>query len=151
LAADFRAGFGGKLPQVIDAIDEVMETQDSEAYEPAARILGVHYEGVFANEKCAARFVRDFFKTFKNGDEIAQMPSSKRRSFDDARAGSRKRNRIDRKTDRRETGLFQSGHTKAGTENFRPAFAAGARHLTHFYNAMTRASSPAMSASSAWA
>ncbi|HEY0657088.1 MAG TPA: hypothetical protein VGD05_01370, partial [Pyrinomonadaceae bacterium] len=60
--------------KVIDRIDEVMRTQDSEASEPAARILGVHYEGVFANEKMCGALRPQYFKTFRNGDEIREIP-----------------------------------------------------------------------------
>jgi N-acetylglucosamine-6-phosphate deacetylase len=52
--------------KVIAAMDEVMDTQ---AAEPNAQILGVHYEGVFANEKMCGALRPQFFKTFRNADE----------------------------------------------------------------------------------
>ena len=60
--------------KVIEAIDELMEAQ---AGEPMAQILGVHYEGVFANEKMCGALRPQFFKTYKNGDEIGRIPKLK--------------------------------------------------------------------------
>ena len=122
---------------VIDAIDEVMETQDSEADEPAARILGVHYEGVFANEKMCGALRPQFFKTFKNGDEIAEMPRLKKGVHLTTLAPEVENGieLIEKLIE--ENWIVFIGHTKAGTEILERAFAAGAQHLTHFYNAMT--------------
>jgi len=75
--------------KIIEAIDELMKTQ---ANEPIAQILGVHYEGVFANEKMCGALRPQFFKTFKNGDEIESLPRLKRCSSKDACARGRKRN-----------------------------------------------------------
>ncbi len=60
--------------KVIEAIDVLMETQASE---PIAQILGVHYEGVFANEKMCGALRPQFFKTFKGGDEVKSLPRLK--------------------------------------------------------------------------
>nr|MDQ3041127.1 hypothetical protein [Acidobacteriota bacterium] len=60
--------------KVVEAIDELMRTQEDE---PIAQILGVHYEGVFANEKMCGALRPQFFKTFRNGDEIENLPRLK--------------------------------------------------------------------------
>lgn len=123
--------------KVIDAIDEVMETQDFEESEPAARILGVHYEGVFANEKMCGALRPRFFKTFRNGDEIAQIPKLKKGVHLTTLAPEVENGieLIEKLIE--ENWIVSIGHTNADPEILERAFTAGARHLTHFYNAMT--------------
>lgn len=123
--------------KAIDAMDEVMETQDSEESEPAARILGVHYEGVFANEKMCGALRPRFFKGFKNGDEVAQLPRLKKGVHLTTLAPEVENGIELIKKLIAESWIVSIGHTKAGTEILDLAFEAGARHLTHFYNAMT--------------
>ena len=60
--------------KVVGAIDEVVKNQ---ANEPAAQMFGVHYEGVFASEKMCGALRPEFFKTFKNGDEIDEIAATK--------------------------------------------------------------------------
>lgn len=64
--------------RTIKAIDELIQTQD--VREPAAPVLGVHYEGVFANEKMCGALRPQFFKNFKNGDETASLPKLKNKN-----------------------------------------------------------------------
>jgi N-acetylglucosamine-6-phosphate deacetylase len=59
--------------RVIAAIDRLMEVQ---ADRPVAQALGVHYEGVFANEKMCGALRPEFFKRF-TGSEIAELPRLK--------------------------------------------------------------------------
>ena len=49
--------------RAIVAIDKLMEIQVDQ---PVAQALGVHYEGVFANEKMCGALRPEFFKTFSN-------------------------------------------------------------------------------------
>ena len=55
----------------IKAIDELIKIQ---ANLPIAQAVGVHYEGVFANEKMCGALRPEFFKSFINGDEINFLP-----------------------------------------------------------------------------
>jgi len=57
--------------KIVNSIDELMEIQIDK---PIAQALGVHYEGVFANEKMCGALRPQFFKTFKNSDEVVQLP-----------------------------------------------------------------------------
>ncbi len=123
--------------KVISAIDEVMRTQDLPASEPAARILGVHYEGIFANEKMCGALRPEFFKTFKNGDEISWIPKLKNGVHLTTLAPEVENGIELIKKLSAENWIVSIGHTKAETGILDEAFDAGAKHLTHFYNAMT--------------
>ena len=121
----------------IDAIDELMQTQD--AREPAARVLGVHYEGPFVSEKqCGALRVR-YFRDFTKGDEISSLPKLKTA---EARHLITLAPEIPGGIEliKKLTAggwVVSIGHTRAEVETLDAACAAGARHLTHFFNAMT--------------
>ncbi len=120
--------------KVIEAIDEVMETQTSES---VAQILGVHYEGVFANEKMCGALRPKFFKTFKNGDEIESLPKLKKGVHLTTLAPEVENGVELIKELKKQNWIVSIGHTKADLETLDKAFEAGARHLTHFFNAMT--------------
>ncbi len=120
--------------KVIAAIDEVMETQDDE---PIAQIVGVHYEGVFANEKMCGALRPKFFKTFRNGDEINDLPKLKK-GIHLTTLAPEVENGIELITElRKQNWIVSIGHTRADIETLDKAFDAGAGHLTHFFNAMT--------------
>ena len=119
--------------RVIAAIERLMEIQ---VYQPIAQAVGVHYEGVFANEKMCGALRPQFFKRF-TGSELGEIPVLKRgvrmTTFAPEIEGG-----IDLARDLKQRGWIASiGHTKAGIDTLNEAFDAGARHLTHFYNAMT--------------
>lgn len=119
--------------RVIDAIDRLMEIQE---HYPAAQAVGVHYEGVFANEKMCGALRPQYFKRF-TGPEIAELPRLKKGIHMTTLAPE-----IDGGVElvremARQGWVVSIGHTRAGTAVLDDAFAAGGRHLTHFYNAMT--------------
>ncbi len=120
--------------KVIAAIDEVMEKQADEAI---AQIVGVHYEGVFANEKMCGALRPQFFKTFRSGDEIDNLPKLKRGVHLTTLAPEIENGIELIKELRKQNWIVSIGHTKADVETLDKAFDAGARHLTHFFNAMT--------------
>jgi N-acetylglucosamine-6-phosphate deacetylase len=119
----------------IAAIDELMKTQ---GVEPIAQALGVHYEGVFANEKMCGALRPEFFKKF-TGDEVEKLPKLKAENavhlttFAPEIEGG-----IALVKDLIKHGWIPSiGHTRADAETLDRAFEVGARHMTHFFNAMT--------------
>ncbi len=120
--------------RVVAAIDEVMETQSGE---PMAQILGVHYEGVFANEKMCGALRPQFFKCFKNGDEIEHLPKLKRGVYLTTLAPEVENGIELIKELIKQDWIVSIGHTKADVKTLDKALAAGAKHLTHFFNAMT--------------
>ncbi|HLM02469.1 MAG TPA: N-acetylglucosamine-6-phosphate deacetylase, partial [Pyrinomonadaceae bacterium] len=121
--------------RAIEAIDELMKTQDDE---PQAEALGVHYEGVFASEKMCGALRPEFFKKFTGG-ELAGLPELRAENavhlttFAPEIEGG-----IPLVKELIKRGWIPSiGHTKADAETLDRAFAAGAKHMTHFFNAMT--------------
>ncbi len=120
--------------RVIAAIDEVMETQGNEA---VAQIVGVHYEGMFANKKMCGALRPEFFKTFKNGTEINDLPRLKNGAHLTTLAPEIENGIELIEEFVRQNWIVAIGHTNADAAVLDQAFGAGARHLTHFFNAMT--------------
>lgn len=121
----------------IEAVDELMRTQDER--EAAARVVGVHYEGPFVNEKQSGALRVQYFKNFTNGDEIASLPKLKAENavhlitLAPEVAGG-----IDLIRELKRQGwVISIGHTRADVEILDAARDAGARHITHFFNAMS--------------
>jgi N-acetylglucosamine-6-phosphate deacetylase len=119
--------------RVIGEIEKVMAFQDGM---PIAQIVGVHYEGVFANEKMCGALRPEFFKKF-TGSEVRELPRLSRGAHmttfaPEIEGGVELVRELVRK------GWIASiGHTDASVEVLNAAFAAGAKHVTHFFNAMS--------------
>lgn len=125
--------------KVINAIDEVMRTQDLETSEPAARILGVHYEGIFASKKMCGALRPQFFRTFKNGDELDDIPKLKMPEAihlttlaPEIEGGIKLIKEL-----KKQNWIVSIGHTTADIQTLEQAFDAGAKQVTHLFNAMT--------------
>lgn len=121
----------------INAIDELMRRQENS--EPTARVVGVHYEGPFVNEKQCGALRTEFFKSFKNGDELKSLP---RLQTPNAIHLTTIAPEIDGGVELikelvKQNWIASIGHTKAELEILNAAFENGARHITHFFNAMT--------------
>src|ERR1044072_7382457 len=59
--------------KAVEAVDELMRAQEELA--PAARAVGVHYEGPFVNERQCGALRTAYFRTFARGDELDELPS----------------------------------------------------------------------------
>jgi N-acetylglucosamine-6-phosphate deacetylase len=104
-----------------------------------ARILGVHYEGPFVNSVQCGALHPEFFRSFSGPGDLDDLP----RLSDESHkhlitlapeiAGGVE---LVRELTRRGW-VVSLGHTRADFEVLDNAFAAGARHMTHFMNAMT--------------
>lgn len=119
--------------RVIDAIDEACDRNSSV---PRARILGVHYEGIFANTKMCGALRPEFFRTF-SGSELDDLPvpanGAKMMTLAPEVEGG-----VELIRDLTRQGWVVSiGHTHADLTTLKAALAAGAKHLTHFFNAMS--------------
>ncbi|MGI8543786.1 MAG: N-acetylglucosamine-6-phosphate deacetylase [Aridibacter sp.] len=123
-----------RYQKATDAINKLIEIQKDL---PIAQCLGVHYEGVFANKKMCGALRPQFFKSFEKGDEISQLPKlSKGIHF--ITLAPEVENGIELiKELTRQKWIVSIGHTKSNSETLENAFNKGAKHLTHFFNAMT--------------
>ncbi|MDI1243399.1 MAG: N-acetylglucosamine-6-phosphate deacetylase [bacterium] len=119
--------------RVIGVIDRLMEMQSGQ---PIAQAVGVHYEGVFANEKMCGALRPEFFKTF-TGREVIELPRLKH-GVHMTTFAPEVENGVELARELTRQGWIASiGHTKADVETLDRACSAGARHVTHFFNAMT--------------
>jgi N-acetylglucosamine-6-phosphate deacetylase len=137
--------------QAINAITRLIEEQvslfapsafnaDGTSPLPAksARVLGVHYEGPFVNSEQCGALHREHFRTFKGPADLDSLPTLKQEGAvhlitlaPEIDGG------IDLIKELRQRGWIVSiGHTRAAIEVLDEALRAGARHMTHFMNAM---------------
>jgi N-acetylglucosamine-6-phosphate deacetylase len=115
--------------RVIAAIDRLMEIQDNE---PVARALGVHYEGVFANEKMCGALRPQYFKKFP-ANQLSELPKLNRGVHVTTYAPEVEGGIGLTRELVRQGWIASIGHTKADVRTLENAFESGARHLTHFY------------------
>ena len=113
-------------------------TKDSEGALSGARILGVHYEGPFVNSDQCGALRSEFFRTFSSVKDLVDLPTI-------PEPFARHLMTIAPEVDggiplvqelKRRGWIVSLGHTRAGIEVLDQALAAGARHMTHFMNAM---------------
>lgn len=122
--------------KAVDTIDEFITAQTGK---PVAQVAGVHYEGPFVSEKQCGALRPQFFREFSSGNELSSLPKLKspgaRHLMTMAPEVS---GGIDLVAELTRTGWIVSiGHTRAGVEILDSAFQNGARHMTHFFNAMS--------------
>lgn len=139
--------------RAINAIDELMELQ---AGMPVAQAVGVHYEGVFASEAMCGALRSEYFRTYtgtpqkdhlvrperwpplfgKDGS-FAELPKLKS-GVHMTTLAPEVDGGIDLIKDLVADGWVVSiGHTRADAATLERAYDAGARHMTHFFNAMS--------------
>ncbi|MEQ1642593.1 MAG: N-acetylglucosamine-6-phosphate deacetylase, partial [Pyrinomonadaceae bacterium] len=120
--------------RVIDAIDELMIVQEGM---PVAQAVGVHYEGIFANEKMCGALRPEYFRSGQWSAAGGRLPRLRSGVHMTTLAPE-----IDGGIELIEAlvgegWIVSIGHTRADVETLDRAYAAGARHMTHFFNAMT--------------
>jgi N-acetylglucosamine-6-phosphate deacetylase len=117
-------------------IDEFINWQKGK---PVAQIAGIHYEGPFVSEKQCGALREEFFRVFENKNELSSLPTL---ASDGAKhlmtLAPEVSGGIELIKELRGNGWIVSiGHTRADPETLNSAFDAGARHMTHFFNAMS--------------
>jgi N-acetylglucosamine-6-phosphate deacetylase len=123
----------------VTVIEELIREQKVlSAGNPRSRPLGVHYEGPFVNSEQCGALHREHFRTFR---EVANLDSLPMIKIEDAvhlmTLAPEVEGGIDLIKELSRRGWIVSiGHTRATAEVLDQALAAGARHLTHFMNAM---------------
>jgi N-acetylglucosamine-6-phosphate deacetylase len=104
-----------------------------------ARILGVHYEGPFvSNDQCGALH-RQHFRTFKSISDLDSLPSVKREgAVHMITVAPEIDGGIELIREVCQRGwIISIGHTRATPDILDKAKEAGAKHMTHFMNAMS--------------
>jgi len=106
---------------------------------PGAQILGVHYEGPFVNSAQCGALRTPYFKTYSGPPDLYELPlplashAVRMITLAPEVAGG-----VELVRELKRRGWIVSiGHTRAGFELLDQAFKAGARHMTHFMNAMS--------------
>ncbi|HEY2867467.1 MAG TPA: N-acetylglucosamine-6-phosphate deacetylase [Pyrinomonadaceae bacterium] len=131
--------------RIIDEIDRLMELQEGKS---VAQAVGVHYEGVFASEAMCGALRSQYFKDYKiettkntKGHEKAQnavlLPKLKQGVHMTTLAPEVEGGIHLIKKLVKDGWVVSIGHTRADAKTLDAAYEAGARHLTHFFNAMT--------------
>jgi N-acetylglucosamine-6-phosphate deacetylase len=118
--------------RAVKAIAELMSSQES------ARVLGLHYEGPFVNEAQCGALHGEHFRTYSAPNDLEALPLP---NIDGAVRMITIAPEIDGGVELvrelNERGWIVSiGHTRAAVDVLERAREAGARHMTHFMNAM---------------
>jgi N-acetylglucosamine-6-phosphate deacetylase len=123
--------------RAVEAIGILMREHDERP--AAARAVGLHYEGPFVNERQCGALRTAYFRTYARASDLDALPTL------DA-AGAAHMITLAPEIDGgvelvRELTLrgwvVSIGHTRANVETLERARVAGARHMTHFLNAMS--------------
>ncbi|HWS55453.1 MAG TPA: N-acetylglucosamine-6-phosphate deacetylase, partial [Pyrinomonadaceae bacterium] len=123
--------------RAVEAVDELMRGQ--EAGPAAARAVGVHYEGPFVNERQCGALRTRFFRTHTRPEDFDTLPTP-------GAAGAVRMMTLAPEVEggvrlvgelARRGWVISIGHTRADAEVLEQARLAGARHMTHFPNAMS--------------
>jgi N-acetylglucosamine-6-phosphate deacetylase len=135
--------------RIIGEIDRLMELQCGK---PVAQAVGVHYEGVFANEAMCGALRAQYFKTYKTENHpFAESATPLLREEGSLVGLPRLRRGVHMTTLAPEVvggielikqlvadgWIVSIGHTQANAKTLDFALDAGAWHMTHFFNAMT--------------
>jgi N-acetylglucosamine-6-phosphate deacetylase len=130
--------------RAVNAISETIETQASTSNTQttrenlAARVVGVHYEGPFVNSEQCGALHRGHFRTFTDVSDVDFLPTVKQ-------SGAAHMMTLAPEIDggialiyelNRRGWITSIGHTLAPIDVLDRALKAGARHMTHFMNAM---------------
>ena len=126
-----------RYQQAVDAIDEA--SRQSVVQEAGARVLGVHYEGPFVNNEQCGALHREYFRKFRQASDLDSLPTL-------SHSGALHMMTLGPEIDggialinelTKRNWIVSIGHTRATVDVLDQALAAGARHMTHFMNAMT--------------
>jgi len=123
--------------RAVGSIGQLMRVQD--ALPTAARAVGLHYEGPFVNTQQCGALRTAYFRTFKGASDLDELPVLEEEGAahmitlaPEVEGG------IELVRELAARGWVVSiGHTRAGVPALEGARRAGARHMTHFLNAMS--------------
>lgn len=132
------------LPTLVPASDEEYRSavaaiqQASGNTHSGARIIGLHYEGPFVNLAQCGALHKEYFKTYGGPADLDQLPTlSDRAAAKMITVAPEISGGVALIKELQRRGWTVSiGHTRADEHVLDQAFTAGARHMTHFMNAM---------------
>lgn len=130
------------LPTFVPASDEnyasaIGAISEAAKHSTGARIVGVHYEGPFVNTKQCGALHTEYFKTYSSPEDLDFLivPDNAARMITLAPEVS---GGIELVRELKKRGwVISIGHTRADLKLLDDACEAGARHMTHFMNAMS--------------
>jgi N-acetylglucosamine-6-phosphate deacetylase len=119
------------------AVEQLMREQDER--EAGARVLGLHYEGPFVNSAQCGALRPQHFRTFSTAADLDALATVNQPAAAHMMTLAPE---IDGGLEligelKRRGWVVSIGHTRAGLEVLERATGAGARHMTHFMNAMS--------------
>jgi len=119
-------------------MDEQAQASSSAASGVGARALGVHYEGPFINAAQCGALRPSYFQIFRTVADLEKLATLKHeKAAHLITLAPEIEGGIELVRELRRRGFVVSiGHTRATVETLDAALAAGARHMTHFFNAM---------------
>ena len=118
--------------RAVKVISNAVETERG----AAARILGIHYEGPFVNTVQCGALHKDYFRTYQAPADLDSLPIP-RTGIKMTTMSPEIEGGIELVGALKEKGwIISIGHTRADVDMLDRAFNAGARHMTHFMNAM---------------
>jgi N-acetylglucosamine-6-phosphate deacetylase len=123
--------------RVVASIGKLMSAQDT--LPTASRALGLHYEGPFVNERQCGALRTEYFRAYRDVSDLDELPAL------DAGGAAHMitlapeiEGGVELIRELASRGWVVSiGHTRADTDVLERARQAGARHMTHFLNAMS--------------
>ena len=123
--------------RAVRAIEQLMAEQDERA--GAARALGLHYEGPFINSAQCGALRPAYFQTFTGAgvlDTLAVIQNENARHL--ITVAPEIEGGIELVSELKRRGwIISIGHTRSDVDALERAHRAGARHMTHFMNAMS--------------
>jgi N-acetylglucosamine-6-phosphate deacetylase len=124
--------------RAINAIEKLIREQDAQRT-AAARAVGLHYEGPFVNERQCGALRTQFFRTFHNASDLDELPVLRSEGAAHMMTlAPEVEGGVELIRELSSRGWVASiGHTRADVDTLERARAAGARHMTHFLNAMS--------------
>ncbi|HEX2271313.1 MAG TPA: N-acetylglucosamine-6-phosphate deacetylase [Pyrinomonadaceae bacterium] len=133
-------GVTGWVPTFVPAADEVYASAVAAIAGAArsftgARVLGVHYEGPFVNSAQCGALHTEYFRTYSSPADIDDLPVPEGVRMITLAPEIDGGVALVRELHSRGW-VISIGHTRASLEVLDRALEAGARHMTHFMNAM---------------
>ncbi|HEX8559627.1 MAG TPA: N-acetylglucosamine-6-phosphate deacetylase [Pyrinomonadaceae bacterium] len=123
--------------RAVEAVGGLMRSQGERP--AAARAVGVHYEGPFVNERQCGALRTAYFRDFATGRELDDLPAlGEEGAAHMITLAPEVEGGVALVAELARRGWVVSiGHTRAPVETLDRAREAGARHMTHFLNAMS--------------